>query len=209
MQDSPGYDSHLVKVIFVGDSGVGKTCLMERVFSDKFDVNTPSTIGCDFRFKRLKFDQKNVGLTLWDTAGQDRFQALTANYYRGAQGVLYVFDVTRRETLQSLEAKWMADFDSYATYPNAVKMIIANKVDLEDERQVSSDEGAAFARDHNCLYQETSAKTDYGVYDAFIWGLVCSIMDTPELLRSSPASIRPELGAPAEERKKQKCLPCM
>eukprot|EP00879_Flechtneria_rotunda_P003156 GHRR01003378.1.p1 GENE.GHRR01003378.1~~GHRR01003378.1.p1 ORF type:complete len:148 (+),score=24.43 GHRR01003378.1:167-610(+) len=120
----------LLKIIFVGDSGVGKTCLIERMFSNRFDSTLPSTIGTDQRFKRLKVDGRNVGVSVWDTAGQDRFQSLTPMYYRGAQGVVYVYDVTRPETLQSLNDKWMKDFEEYATYKDAVQMVVGNKVDL-------------------------------------------------------------------------------
>ncbi|WIA38488.1 hypothetical protein OEZ86_001810 [Tetradesmus obliquus] len=178
----------LIKVILCGDSGVGKTCLIERMFSNKFDPTLPSTIGTDQRFKRLKVDGVHIGVSVWDTAGQDRFQSLTPMYFRGAHGVVYVFDVTRRETLDSLGSKWMDDFRQYGTHPEAVQMVVGNKVDLgEEARVVSSDQGAAFARAHGCLYKETSAKEDCGgveegVYDALVWGMVATILDTPGLV---------------------------
>eukprot|EP00882_Tetradesmus_deserticola_P002875 GHRQ01003057.1.p1 GENE.GHRQ01003057.1~~GHRQ01003057.1.p1 ORF type:complete len:223 (+),score=81.19 GHRQ01003057.1:251-919(+) len=178
----------LIKVILCGDSGVGKTCLIERMFSNKFDPTLPSTIGTDQRFKRLKVDGVHIGVSVWDTAGQDRFQSLTPMYFRGAHGVVYVFDVTRQETLDSLANKWMDDFRQYSTHPEAVQMVVGNKIDLAaDARAVTPDQGAAFARAHGCLYKETSAKDDCGgveegVYDALVWGMVATILDTPGLV---------------------------
>ncbi|KAI8472185.1 MAG: P-loop containing nucleoside triphosphate hydrolase protein [Monoraphidium minutum] len=102
---------------------------------------------------------------------------------------VYVFDVTRRDSLQHLREKWMEDYKSYSTVEGAVQMVVGNKVDLgEGAREVSPEEGAAFAREHGCLYKETSAKTDTGgvdagVYDALVWGMVCTILDNrPALL---------------------------
>ncbi|KAF5836922.1 hypothetical protein DUNSADRAFT_5253 [Dunaliella salina] len=78
----------LAKVIFAGGAGVGKTCLLSRLFSDKFDANKPPTIGCDFQFKRYQVDDKSIGVTLWDTAGSERFSAMTSSYFRGAHGII-------------------------------------------------------------------------------------------------------------------------
>ncbi|GFR46674.1 hypothetical protein Agub_g8289 [Astrephomene gubernaculifera] len=205
-------DDHLVKVIFVGSEGVGKTCLVRRLFSDKFDSETQPTIACDFYFKRYKFDNKSVGVTLWDTAGAEKFQAITSNYYRGAQGVVFVYDVTRRDTLDAISSHWLPEVERHGTHADAVKVVLGNKIDrvrgsepprgsdaalltpdicsyalqarkLQD-RAVSPEEGVAFARAHGCAYHETSAATDEGVYDALVWGLLVSIVDTPSLLRS-------------------------
>eukprot|EP00775_Hariotina_reticulata_P007773 gene7773-7971_t len=147
------------------------------MFSNRFDATLPSTIGTDQRFKRLKIDGVNVGVSVWDTAGQDRFQSLTPMYYRGAHGV------------------WMDDFRQYGTHPEAVQMVVGNKIDLAACRSVSAEEGAAFARTHGCLYKETSAKADTGgvdegVYDALVWGMVCTILDTPSLAKQAGSDSR-------------------
>ncbi|KXZ54309.1 RABC1 protein [Gonium pectorale] len=195
----PEMDDHLVKVIFVGSAGVGKTCLVRRLFSDAFNPDTRATVGCDFHFKRYMFDKKSIGVTLWDTAGTEKFQAVTSNYYRGAQGVVLVYDVTRRETLDAIERLWLPEVDRFSTFPEAVKMVVGNKIDMEGERQVSPEEGAAFALRHGCMYSETSARTDAGVYDALVWGVLVNIVDTPSLLRSNePERLRIEQPAGGE-----------
>eukprot|EP00199_Chlamydomonas_sp_CCMP681_P006023 CAMPEP_0119105578 /NCGR_PEP_ID=MMETSP1180-20130426/3498_1 /TAXON_ID=3052 ORGANISM="Chlamydomonas cf sp, Strain CCMP681" /NCGR_SAMPLE_ID=MMETSP1180 /ASSEMBLY_ACC=CAM_ASM_000741 /LENGTH=197 /DNA_ID=CAMNT_0007090659 /DNA_START=57 /DNA_END=647 /DNA_ORIENTATION=- len=160
---------HLIKAIFVGAAGVGKTCLLERLFSERFSLKTQPTIGCDFRFKKYHVDGKNVGVTLWDTAGSERFMALTNSYFRGSHGVVLVFDVTRRDTLLALQNDWLPLVAEHVSTPGAVLLIVGNKTDLEP-RQVSSEEGAEFARHHGCLYKETSAAIqDDNVHDALVW----------------------------------------
>lgn len=198
-------NDHLFKVVFIGDSGVGKTCLLDRLFSDTFNERTTPTIGCDFRFKQYQFDGKVVGITLWDTAGAERFQALTSNYYRGAHGVVLVYDVTRRETLDSLQNYWLEEVAKYGTHPEAVKMVIGNKTDLT--REVAPEEGAAFARANDCLYNETSAKSDAGVYDAFVWGVVATILDTPVLVNSFGADTL-DIEVPRERGHRHPLCPC-
>lgn len=180
------YD-HLFKVLLVGDSAVGKSCLLMRFTADRFDEVTTSTIGVDFRVKYLDINGQRVKLTVWDTAGQERFRTLTSSYYRGAQGIIFVYDVSRRETFENLDRIWMKEVDIYSNIEDAVKMVVANKVDLEGERQVTTEEGHAFARNMGCLYVETSAKINIAVQQAFE-ELATKILETPALLGSGYGS---------------------
>ncbi|KAJ9512958.1 hypothetical protein QJQ45_029092 [Haematococcus lacustris] len=216
---------HLIKVIFVGAAGVGKTCLIERLFTNKFDSTTQPTIGVDFRFKRYTIDNKSVGVTLWDTAGAERFAALTceslslqqrcdalSSYFRGAHGIVLVYDVTRPETLEALRRQWLPEVERHQSRPDVVRLIVGNKVDvgagstreaagvvmlmlvntatsvslaMAEERMVSKEQGVEFAREHGCMYHETSACTsDDNVHDALVWGLVAGILDNEELVRA-------------------------
>ncbi|WIA30715.1 hypothetical protein OEZ86_000783 [Tetradesmus obliquus] len=177
------YD-HLFKVLLVGDSAVGKSCLLMRFTADRFDEVTTSTIGVDFRVKYLDVEGKRIKLAVWDTAGQERFRTLTSSYYRGAQGIIFVYDVTRGETFSDLESIWMKEVDIYSNVEAAVKMVVANKVDLESERQVSKQQGIDFARNMGCLYVETSAKTNVAVQQAFE-ELVLKILETPALVNTA------------------------
>lgn len=188
--DSSSYD-YLFKVLLVGDSAVGKSCLLMRFTADRFDEVTTSTIGVDFRVKYLTLGGRRVKLTVWDTAGQERFRTLTSSYYRGAQGIIFVYDVTRRDTFEDLERIWMKEVDIYSNIEDAVKMVVANKVDLQSTRAVSTEEGHAFARDNGCLYVETSAKVNIAVGQAFE-ELVQKILETPALLDgfSHPGGIK-------------------
>jgi small GTP-binding protein len=171
------------KVLLVGDSGVGKSSLLLRFTSDAFsDISL--TIGVDFKQKLMTVGGKRLKLTIWDTAGQEHFRTLTKSYYRGAQGIILVYDVTRRETLTKLADVWLEEVDVYSTSQDCIKMLIGNKVDMESKRVVSKEEGIEFARQHGCLFHECSAKTRVNVEQCFE-ELVLKILETPSLLEES------------------------
>ena len=177
--DARAYD-HLVKILLVGDSGVGKSSLLARFISDSFDEQSP-TVGVDFKLKHVDVDGTRLKLTVWDTAGQERFRTLTSSYYRGAHGVVFVYDVTSRESFENARETWRKEVEMYGTIANSVKIVIGNKIDREDERTVARKEGVAFAKEYGCLFLECSAKTKVRVADAFD-ELVKGILDAPGLL---------------------------
>lgn len=186
MSSSEPFD-HLFKILLVGDSGVGKSSLLMRFTAGQFEESSVPTIGVDFKLKFVTVKNKRLKLTVWDTAGQERFRTLTSSYYRGAQGIIYAYDVTRRETFESLDDIWMREVDMYSTVEDSVKMVVANKLDKESQRQVSREQGQEFARQHGCLFVETSAKTNLAVSQAFE-ELVLKILDTPSLLDQAPGT---------------------
>lgn len=171
---------HLFKLLLIGDSGVGKSSLLLRFTADTFDDLAP-TIGVDFKLKLMTLSGKRLKLTIWDTAGQERFRTLTSSYYRGAQGIILVYDVTRRETFTDLCDVWLKEVDLYSTNPDCIKMLVGNKVDRDAERAVAKEEGIEFARQYGCLFLECSAKTRINVQQCFE-ELVQKILDTPSLL---------------------------
>ena len=177
--DARAYD-HLVKILLVGDSGVGKSSLLARFISDSFDEQGP-TVGVDFKLKHVDVDGTRLMLTVWDTAGQERFRTLTSAYYRGAHGVVFVYDVTSRESFENARETWRKEVEMYGTIANSVKSVIGNKIDREDERTVARKEGVAFAKEYGCLFLECSAKTKVRVAEAFD-ELVKGILDAPGLL---------------------------
>ncbi|KPV78686.1 uncharacterized protein RHOBADRAFT_10586, partial [Rhodotorula graminis WP1] len=148
-----------------GASSVGKSSLLLRFTDETFlsPDETSATIGVDFKVKVMERKNKRWKLSIWDTAGQERFRTLTSSYYRGAQGVILVYDITARDTFDSL-ASWINELDTFAgTGPasrEVVRMIVGNKVDKEFSRTVSTEEGRAFAasRDPPWLFMECSAK---------------------------------------------------
>ncbi|KAF8058946.1 YPTV3 [Scenedesmus sp. PABB004] len=194
----PWRPDHTFKVLLIGDSGVGKTCLVTRFIRDSFAEHLPSTVGVDYAVKRMSLHGAEVKVTIWDTAGQERFRALTSTFYRGAKGIIFVYDVTRRETLASLAESWMDELARYAPHPDVARMVVANKVDQHERRQVSWAEGAAFAQAQGCLFVETSAAQNIAVGVAFE-ELVLRILETPSLLVGAdegPAGDALRLGAP-------------
>ncbi|GAU99541.1 hypothetical protein RvY_10529-2 [Ramazzottius varieornatus] len=175
-----------LKLLIIGESGVGKSSLLLRFTDDNFDPELAATIGVDFKVKSLSVNGNLVKLAIWDTAGQERFRTLTPSYYRGAQGVILVYDVTSRPSFQKLEM-WLGEVDSYANRPGMVKMLVGNKTDNKQERVVTRDDGLKFARKHSMLFIECSARTAEGVKTAFE-ELVEKIIQTPGLWEQNMAA---------------------
>ncbi|NXU61986.1 RB18B protein, partial [Horornis vulcanius] len=173
-----------LKLLLVGDSAVGKSSLLRRFTDGAFEPRLKPTVGVDFKVKKMVVEGRAVQLAIWDTAGQERFRTLTPSYYRGAQGVVLVYDVTRKDTFTGL-GKWLDELEMYTSSSSTVKMLVGNKTDKPD-REVERKEGLQLARKHSLLFIETSAKTQDGVQHAFE-ELVIKILQTPGLWEKSTA----------------------
>jgi len=157
---------YIFKYIIIGDMGVGKSCLLHQFTEKKFIPDSPHTIGVEFGTRIIEVMGKKIKLQIWDTAGQERFRAVTRSYYRGAAGALLVYDITRRATYNHLTS-WLTDARNL-TNPNTVIMMIGNKKDSEDQRDVSYEEASNFAKENGLIFLETSAKTGENVEEAFL-----------------------------------------
>lgn len=157
---------YLFKYIIIGDSGVGKSCLLLQFTDKRFESSHDLTIGVEFGARMITIDEKLVKLQVWDTAGQESFRSITRSYYRGAAGALLVYDVSRRETFDHLQS-WLEDCSENSNM-NLTILLIGNKADLVDKREVSEAEGQAFAEKHGLMFLETSAKTAHNVEEAFL-----------------------------------------
>ena len=158
--------SYLFKYIIIGDTGVGKSCLLLQFTDKRFQQVHDLTIGVEFGARMITIDNKQIKLQIWDTAGQESFRSITRSYYRGAAGALLVYDITRRETFNHLSS-WLDDARQHSN-SNMTIMLIGNKSDMEHRRAVSADEGQQFANEHGLIFLETSAKTAANVEEAFI-----------------------------------------
>ena len=158
------YD-YIFKVLLIGNSDVGKSSLILRYVDQIWnDVFVP-TIGVDFKVKSLEIENKSIKLQIWDTAGQERFRNVISSYFKGAHGILLIFDITSRESFKELE-NWLGEVERNAS-PQILKILIGNKCDLVEERDISKDEGEAFAMRNGMQYIETSAKINTNVNEAF------------------------------------------
>ena len=159
------YD-HLFKLLLIGDSGVGKSSLLLRFTDNNYTEDNISTIGVDFKIKTIEIDGKRVKLQIWDTAGQERFRTITSSYYRGAHGIIIVYDVTNKDSYWNVQ-RWLHEVDRYA-YEKVSKLLVGNKCDQDSKREISYEEGKEFA-DSKCIpFMETSAKNSLQVEEAFV-----------------------------------------
>ncbi|CAM0905613.1 unnamed protein product [Alopecurus aequalis] len=125
------YD-HLIKLLLIGDSGVGKSCLLLRFSDDTFTTSFITTIGIDFKVRTVELDGRRVKLQIWDTAGQERFRTITTAYYRGAMGILLVYDVTDESSFNNIR-NWIRNIEQHAS-DNVNKILVGNKVDMDAKR---------------------------------------------------------------------------
>ena len=153
-----------LKIIILGSSEVGKTCILNRYFHNEFKENLLSTIGIDFNTKFFKFENHKIKANYIDTAGQEKFRAISINYLKGTDGVILVFDLTNKETFDLLET-WIKEFEN-TNKSDVSKVLIGNKSDLEEQRQVTTEDAVNFAKTLNCKYYEASAKTGKNVNEA-------------------------------------------
>ncbi|KAH1202296.1 GTP-binding protein YPTM2 [Glycine max] len=162
---NPEYD-YLFKLLLIGDSGVGKSCLLLRFADDSYLDSYISTIGVDFKIRTVEQDGKTIKLQIWDTAGQERFRTITSSYYRGAHGIIVVYDVTDQESFNNVK-QWLNEIDRYAS-ENVNKLLVGNKCDLTANKVVSSETAKAFADEIGIPFMETSAKNATNVEQAFM-----------------------------------------
>jgi len=158
------YD-YLFKLVLIGDSGVGQSCLLLRFADDAFTESYITTIGVDFRFRTIEIDNKVVKLQIWDTAGQERFRTITSAYYRGADGIVMVYDSTDRESFAHID-DWLQEVNRYANESTS-KILVANKSDLSAEQAVSRSEAESKAKELGIGLIESSAKSKTNVEEAF------------------------------------------
>ncbi|KAG5440506.1 hypothetical protein PCK2_000440 [Pneumocystis canis] len=162
---NPEYD-YLFKLLLIGDSGVGKSCLLLRFADDTYTESYISTIGVDFKIRTIELEGKTVKLQIWDTAGQERFRTITSSYYRGAHGIIVVYDVTDEDTFNNVK-QWLQEIDRHAC-ETVNKLLVGNKCDMTDKRMVETSCAKEFADGLGIPFLETSAKSSTNVEEAFL-----------------------------------------
>ncbi|XP_022771555.1 ras-related protein RABA5b [Durio zibethinus] len=158
-------EEYLFKIVLIGDSAVGKSNLLSRFARNEFDNNSKATIGVEFQTQVVEIDGKEVKAQIWDTAGQERFRAVTSAYYRGAVGALIVYDISRRTSFDSIK-RWLDELTTHCD-STVARMLVGNKCDLENIRDVSVEEGKSLAEEEDLFFMETSALQSTNVQTAF------------------------------------------
>ena len=154
------------KVVLVGSSGVGKSSLLQRLIDDTFETDVQSTVGVEFKLHDFQVGNETIHLNIWDTAGQEKFRSVAKAYFRNAVGAILAFSTTNSQSFLELDS-WLNDLHSLAL-PNAVILLVGNKVDLISERSVTTSEAEDFAERHGIEYLETSAYDGQNVYESFL-----------------------------------------
>ena len=202
------------KFILLGDAGVGKTNILSRILNDDFSLGTQSTITMEFGKKNVTLNDKSYNLQIWDTAGQEKYRSMTKSYIKGSKAALVVYDITRSDTFKAVDL-WIQDIRDMADN-DCIIQIIGNKTDLENQRQVSSEEGKKKADSFNVLFEETSALEATNINEAFdsllqevikldLKNVMSSVNDgNPENVDKN-LSLKPETQTKKEEKKKKKC----
>ena len=195
------------QILILGDSSVGKTSLISRYANGIFKEEYLATVGLDYYNKQDTINNLNVLVKLWDTAGQERFKSLTPNYFRNAEGVVIVFDVTNLETFENLKY-WISSIKSNLGEKNIIIpiIIIGNKIDMDDMRDINKEEADKFAKENDYKYFEASAKTGEGVDEAFreIVNQILDNSDKLEEIKEERKSIKIQ-EEPNNNQKKKNC----
>ena len=161
---------YLFKILILGDSFVGKTNMLKRFLHNDFDSTNKETVGVEFDSKNITLEENGkeeiVKAQIWDTAGQERYRSLTKAYYKGAKGALLVYDITRRVTFENID-NWLIDLRTNGD-KDILIILIGNKSDLEDKREVSKDEAETKAEQYNTAFLETSAKSGDNITKGFM-----------------------------------------
>ncbi|KAL5110713.1 Ras-related protein Rab-8B [Taenia solium] len=183
------YD-YLFKLLLIGDSGVGKTSLLFQFTEEQFNATFIATIGIDFKIRTIDVDGKKIKLQIWDTAGQERFRTITTAYYRGAMGIMLVYDITQYQSFRNIK-QWLTNIDDHAN-SDVERMLLGNKCDMVSQRQVTKEEAQEFAKNHSIEFLETSAKEGENVTVAFRM-LAQAIKTKMEQKMASPNTPRPDV----------------
>ena len=204
---SKQYDD-LFKLVIIGDSGVGKSCLLLRFADDTFTENFYSTIGVDFRFKCLEIGDRKCKLQIWDTAGQERFKTVTSAYYRGADGIIIVFDQTDKDSYNNVQ-NWIEDISRYST-DDPVKIIFANKDDISQEKKsVDNEDIIELEKRTGLEIIKTSAKTGDKVTYAFEKLTQKLLLERNNRKMSRGYSLEPPVPVEGRFTPKKSCFSCI
>jgi len=201
---NPEYD-YLFKLLLIGDSGVGKSCLLLRFADDTYTESYISTIGVDFKIRTIQLEGKVIKLQIWDTAGQERFRTITSSYYRGAHGIIVVYDVTDQVSFNNVK-QWMQEIQRYAC-DSVCRLLVGNKCDLVEKKMVDTNTAKEYAESMGVPFLETSAKNATNVEQAFMTmaSEIKKLQGGGISGGSAYGTVKPGTSQPVKDPKRRKC----
>jgi len=201
---NPEYD-YLFKLLLIGDSGVGKSCLLLRFADDTYTESYISTIGVDFKIRTIQLEGKVIKLQIWDTAGQERFRTITSSYYRGAHGIIVVYDVTDQVSFNNVK-QWMQEIQRYAC-DSVCRLLVGNKSDLIEKKMVDTNTAKEYAESMSVPFLETSAKNATNVEQAFMtMASEIKKLQGGGISGGAYGTVKPGASQPVKDAKKKKCI---
>ena len=198
-------EDYKLKVVIVGDSGVGKSNLIKRFTSNEFNANSKATVGVEFLSKSYKINDKIFKIEMWDTAGQERYKSITSAYYKGAKGALLVYDTTSGQSFENI-SKWLSEIKE-KTNKETKLILIGNKIDLKDSKVVSTELALAKAKEWGMPLMETSAKDATNVKEAFhdlLKEMYCELNKTLQMVENKKLESNNAVQLDVNEEKKKK-----
>ena len=197
-----------IKVVLLGETGVGKTCIIGRFINNTFENNIMSTTGASYAGKTMTFEEyqgKCIKFEIWDTAGQEKYRALTKIFYKDAAVAILVYDITRKESFTELKNYWYNQIKEVAP-KNIILGVAANKCDLYDDEAVSEEEARSFANEIGAIFKLTSASTNSGIEELFR-ALGCRLLD-PDYIDDIDGSNKKNINIKLDENKAKKKKGC-
>ena len=173
---------YIIKLLTLGDTTVGKSSIVLRFAENRFDDNQFATIGIDFKTKYIKYRDSSVKVLIWDTAGQEKFQNIAKQYYKGANGVLLIYDISKRKSFERVDF-WLKELKDNNKIEDLFICLVGNKIDLEDKREIKTEEGESYAKNNNIKFLEVSARSGKNIsqlFDLILNGVMAKVYDLSE-----------------------------
>ena len=191
----------ILKILTLGDSAVGKSALLVRYTQNKFNSGYLSTVGIDYQSKKINYQNRDIEMQIWDSAGQEKYRAISKQYYKKANGILLLYDVTSRESFLGIK-EWIRDINNMVTMKPSL-ILVGNKIDLE--RKVLTEEGEELSKKYNAMFFETSAATGKGIEELFQALLENIMKDYDERKKQQESLLLERLTINGIEEKKKCC----
>ena len=191
----------ILKILTLGDSAVGKSALLVRYTQNKFNSGYLSTVGIDYQSKKINYQNRDIEMQIWDSAGQEKYRAISKQYYKKANGILLLYDVTSRESFLGIK-EWIRDINNMVTMKPSL-ILVGNKIDLE--RKVLTEEGEELSKKYNAMFFETRAATGKGIEELFQALLENIMKDYDERKKQQESLLLERLTIDGIEEKKKCC----